>query len=84
MSHQSAPMLHGLAGLKSFQFVDPTDEDYFRRIDFEAMRTTHLLVNTVQFGLTLASHIAYAQSASSLDGSYLTAHLFAIFGFAQA
>lgn len=80
MSHQSAPMLHGLAGLKSFQFVDPTDEDYFRHIDFEAMRTTHLLVNTVQIGLTLASHIAYAQSASSLDGSYLTAHLFAIFG----
>jgi hypothetical protein len=72
MEARAAPAalaLHGLAGWRSFQFVDPKDEDEFREADFASMFLVHVLTNCTQSALVIGCLLAYDFASTTLGRS---------------
>ena len=72
--------LHGFSWSRSFQFVDRTDENDFRAVDFESMLPAHLLTIVSQFVMIFACILAYDLPSTPLGRtqSWLLPQLFVV------
>ena len=80
MAAAEAFAVHTFSGWRSFQFIDPREEEDFRKADYEHMRMTHFIVCATQLGLVGGCRLAYDFESTPLgrSGSPFYTHMVAL------